>query len=233
MTDRPEQATYLTAEEKQWLLSEIKAEHQKNATKETLSQSKWDILKQPIVWLLTTILLCKIMANYGITLWMPQIIKGFSSVLTNVQVGLLVALPSIFASTTMILGGWHSDKTLERRYHVSIPMLLTFFGLIGITLTGKLWISLAFICFTMGCIFAVIGPFWALCSTYFKNEGEAAIGIALINSIANLGGFCGPYIMGFLKDLTGTINSGVYSLACIALLGFILTMIIPKQKKTN
>jgi MFS transporter, ACS family, tartrate transporter len=230
MTDRPEQAKYLTAVEKQWLLAEFEAEHQKNTAKETSSQSKWDIMKQPMVWLLTTILLCKIIANYGITMWMPQIIKGFSSVLTNAQVGLLVALPSICASATMILGGWHSDKTLERRYHVSIPLLLTSLGLMGITLTDNLWISLAFICFTMGSLFAVTGPFWALSSTYFKNEGQAAIGIALINSVANLGGFCGPYIMGFLKDLTGTINAGVYSLACTALLGFILVMIIPNQK---
>jgi MFS transporter, ACS family, tartrate transporter len=226
MTDRPEQAKYLTAEEKKWLHDEFEAEHQKIAAKETSSQSKWDVIKQPRMWRLTTILLCFIMANYGITMWLPQIIKGFSSVLTNSQVGLLAALPPICAATTMILGGWHSDKTQERRYHVSIPFLFACFGLIGITLTSNLWISLAFVCITMGSLFALVGPFWAMSSTYFKNEGQAAVGIALINSVANLGGFCGPYLMGFLKDITGTINAGVYTLACFALMGFIMVIAV-------
>jgi ACS family tartrate transporter-like MFS transporter len=216
MIDRPEQAEFLTGEEKTWLIDELKKEHTAKANK--APDDKWLVFKELRVWQLSFPYLCYVIALYGLGLWMPQTIKAISEKLSNTNVGLLSTIPYICAVVTMILVARHSDKVMERRYHVALPMLFTFLGLIGLTMVTDLWVSMVFLCISTAGIYCFVGTFWTL-PTMFLTEATAAVGIAIINSVGNLGGFFGPYVVGYLKDVTGSALFSMYFLATFALLG--------------
>lgn len=226
LVDRPAQAKFLTSEEKEWLLGELKTELQSKTSE--AKGSKWAVLKQPRVWHLALAFFCYVSANYGLSLWLPQIIKGLSAVLTNTQIGLVSMLPYICGAIAMFANGRHSDKVMERRLHISLPIIVTFLGLIALTRTHSLWLSLFFVCCSISGMYAFVGTFWTL-PTAFLGEASAAVGIAVINAFANLGGFGGPYLVGWLKERTGSTNAGMYVLASFALLASILILIIPKD----
>ena len=119
LIDRPEQAKFLNPEEKDWLIAELKQEQLAISQKKQIS--KWEALKNRRVWHFSFIYFFLVVGLYGISFWMPTIIKGVSKVLSNTQVGLLAALPAICGVISMILFARHSDKTMERRWHVAIP----------------------------------------------------------------------------------------------------------------
>lgn len=227
LTDRPEQAKFLTQEEKDWLIAELQQEHQ--AKNKKLQVSKWAVFSQPRVWYMCIPYLCYIMALYGLGMWMPQILRALSQTLTNFQIGLISTLPYIVGVIAMVLVARHSDKTEERRYHVGIPILFSFFSLIALTMTKDLWLSMVFICISTAGIYSFVGTYWTLPSS-FLSEGTAAVGIGIINSVGNLGGFFGPYAVGFLKDVTGSTSAGMYVLAGFALFATISILAIPAKE---
>jgi len=226
LTDRPDQARFLTAEEKEWLLGELKAEYVFKKSK--MNISKWKVLVQKPVWYLAWCLFCYNIATYGLGMWVPQIVRALSQILTNTEIGFISTLPYIVGVVVMLLVARHSDKTGERRLHTALPILLAFPALIALTLTNDLWISMALICVATAVIYAFIGTFWTL-PNFILGEETAAVGVALISSVANLGGFFGPYVVGFLKDMSGTTNTGMYLLATFALLGTISVLAIPAR----
>lgn len=226
LIDRPEQAKFLTAEEKAWLIGELQKEH--NAKLAKTKVSKWEVMKNARVWHLAIIFFGYVSAMYGLSMWMPQIIKALGKTLTNTQVGLISTIPYICGVVAMVAVARHSDKTMERRYHVGLPISTAFIGLIALTMTNDMVWSMAWITFSIIGIYSFAGSFWTLPSAFLSEE-TAAVGIALINSIANLGGFAGPYMVGYLKDLTGTTTSSMYVLAVCALLTCLLTLAIPEK----
>lgn len=226
LVDRPEQAKFLTKEEKEWLVNQLKIEHEAKTSKTQIS--KWEVLKNARVWHLSIIFFGYVCAMYGLSMWMPQIIKALGKTLTNTQVGLISTIPYICGVVAMIAVGRHSDKTMERRYHVGLPIATAFIGLIALTMTTDLAWSMGWITFSIIGIYGFAGTFWTLPSAFLSEE-TAAVGIALINSIANLGGFIGPYAVGYLKDLTGTTTTSMYVLAVCALLTCLLTLAIPEK----
>jgi ACS family tartrate transporter-like MFS transporter len=226
LTDRPEKAKFLTQEEKDWLTTELQREHEAKLKK--LQVSKWAVFKQPMVWYLCFPYLCFIIGLYGLGMWMPQLLRALSKVLTNFQIGLISALPYIVGIIGMVLVARHSDKTMERRYHVALSILVTFFGLIALTMTQNLWLALFFICISTAGIYSFVGTWWTIPNS-FLSEGTAAVGIAIINSLGNLGGFVGPYAVGYLKDVTGSTAAGMYVLSSFALFGCIAVLIIPRK----
>lgn len=226
LIDRPEQATFLTAEEKTWLIDQLKKEHEHKLAKTKVS--KWEVLKNIRVWHLAIIFFGYVSSMYGLSMWVPQIIKALGKTLSNTQVGLISTLPYICGVFAMVAVARHSDKTMERRYHVGLPISLAFIGLIALTLTTDITWSLAWIALSTVGIYGFAGTFWTLPSAFLSEE-TAAVGIALINSIANLGGFAGPYMVGYLKDLTGSTTSSMYVLATCALLTCLLTLVIPEK----
>ncbi len=226
LTDRPEQAKFLTPAEKDWLTAELGREHE--AKKQKMQVSKWAVFRQKRVWYISFPYLCYIIALYGLGMWIPQILRALSQVLTNFQIGLISTLPYIVGVIAMVLVARHSDKTLERRYHVGLPILFSFFGLIALTLTKDLWLAMLFICISTAGIYSFVGTFWTLPSS-FLSEGTAAVGIGIINSVGNLGGFFGPYAVGFLKDATGSTSAGMYVLAGFALFATISVLLIPAK----
>ncbi len=226
LKDRPEQAMFLTPGERAWLVAELKKEHEIKAAK--LKVSKWAVFGNFRVWHISWIHICMVLAMYGLGMWMPQILRQLSKLLTNTQIGLISTLPYISGVIAMILVARHSDKTGERRWHVAIPIFISFLGLVALALTSNLWLSVFYLCVTMAGFYGFIGSFWTL-PHMFLSEGTAAVGIAIISSVGNLGGFFGPYFVGFLKDVTGSTNAGMYVLASFAVLCSVAVLAIPAK----
>jgi ACS family tartrate transporter-like MFS transporter len=228
MIDRPEQAGFLTQEEKSFLTAELKREHE--AKKNKLQISKWAVFGQVRVWHLSFCYVCYCMALYGLGFWMPQILSSLSKLSSVTQIGFIATIPYIVAVVVMLFVARHSDKTLERRFHVAASIALPFVGFVGLTMTGNLWVSLFFICLVAAGVYSFVGTFWTL-PALFLTEELAAVGIAIINSTGNLGGFIGPYTVGFIKDLSGgSTTGGMLFLAIFSLLGAVAVLLIPAKE---
>jgi ACS family tartrate transporter-like MFS transporter len=160
--------------------------------------------------------------------WVPQILKRLSSVLTNTQVGWISSIPYVCAVIAMVTIARHSDKTMERRWHSGLSMAVMVFALIGLTQTNNLVMSVILLCLAASGIYSFVAVFWAL-PTAILGEATAAVGIALINSIGNLGNFVGPYFFGFLADLTHSTVAGTYLTAAFVLMTTILTISVSKK----
>jgi len=226
LVDRPEQAKFLTNEEKDWLVDELKREHEAKVA--MVKISKWKALKNGRVWYLAIMYFGFVIALYGLGLWLPQLLKGLSGLLSNTQIGLISTIPYICGVIVMILVVRHSDKTMERRYHVGVPLALAAVSLILLTLTKNITLYLILISFATAGIYGFFGSFWTLPNT-FLSGATAAVGLALINSIGNLGGFVGPYLVGYLKDLTHSNTFGMYVLAGFALMSAVMAIAMPKK----
>ena len=219
MTDKPEKAHWLTPAERDWLSRVLQAERKTRESVHhyTLGQA----LMNPRVVLFGLMYFGIVIGLYGFSFWLPQIIKGFGG-LSNWQVGLITMIPSAFAAAAMYLCGRHSDKTGERVWHVFLPAIIggTSLAISGF-LTGTP--ALALVALTIGAmgIYAALPTFWTL-PTAMLSGTAAAGGIALINSIGNLGGYFGPSFMGYLKDWTKSHTYGLIGLgACMAMSGFL------------
>ena len=219
MTDKPEKAHWLTPAERDWLSRVLQAERKTRESVHhyTLGQA----LMNPRVVLFGFMYFGIVIGLYGFSFWLPQIVKGFGG-LSNWQVGLITMIPSAFAAVTMYLWGRHSDKTGERVWHVFLPAVIggTSLAISGF-LTGTP--ALALVALTIGAmgIYAALPTFWTL-PTAMLSGTAAAGGIALINSIGNLGGYFGPSFMGYLKDWTKSHTYGLIGLgACMAMSGFL------------
>lgn len=227
MIDRPEQAKFMTKEEKEWLTAELKREHEAKMAKVKIS--KWEAMKNGRVWYMAIIYLGYVIALYGLGLWLPQLLKGLAGKMSDTQIGLVSVIPYLCGVVAMVLVARHSDKTMERRFHVGLPLLFAAVFLVSLTLTKNLTVYLIYISLATAGIYAFVGSFWSLPNA-FLSEATAAVGIAVINSVGNLGGFFGPYVVGYLKDLTHSNTFGMYVLAAFAILAAVLTMAIPKNQ---
>jgi ACS family tartrate transporter-like MFS transporter len=226
LVDRPEQAKFLSVAEKNWLINQLRIERE--AKERKTNPSMWEILKNGRVWHLSIIWFGYVCAMYGLSMWMPQLIKSLGQSLSNTSVGLISTIPYFIGVISMIVVARHSDKMMERRYHIGLPIAISAAGLFALTMTHDIVWSLFWITFTTAGIYGFAGSFWTLPSS-FLSEATAAVGIALINSVGNLGGFVGPYAVGYLKDVTGSINYSMYVLAGFAILAGVLTILIPKK----
>jgi nitrate/nitrite transporter NarK len=161
-------------------------------------------------------------ALYGMQFWLPQIVKAFG--LTNIETGFVTAIPYLFGTVAMILWARHSDATRERIAHVGGPLLLTAIalGVCGyVTEPFTTMVALTFAAIGLFCCFAV---FWTLPTAWLS--GTAAAGaIALINSVGNLAGFGGPYLIGWVKQATGNTETGLLVLALLPLIAGLLVFL--------
>ncbi|RXY98847.1 MFS transporter [Fictibacillus sp. S7] len=226
LTDRPQEAKWLDKEEKEWLIQEIQRENEQKSKEGQLTTKQ--VLSNPQVWRLSFIYLTLVVGLYGVGFWLPTIIQSFSSLLSNTQIGLISMVPYIAGGLCMILWARRSDRTGERKVHTAVPPLIGALGLIGSGLTSNPYVSIIMLSIATIGIYSFFGPFWSL-PALFLTEASAAVGIALINSIGNLGGFVGPYMIGYLKDSTGSTKSGLYFLSICLLICFALVITIKKQ----
>ena len=226
VVDKPGEARWLTAREKQLVLADLEADRRKAGPRQ---HEFGEALKLPQLWLLTAIYFGATSTNVTIGFWVPTIIRGFG-VKSNIIIGLLSAVPYIGALIGMVLVSRHSDRTLERRYHSALSYLACAVGLIGIGLLANGPV-LAF----AALVFAVAAPlsgncaFWTIPPTLLAGTA-AACGIALINSIGNLSGWLGPSVVGWLADVTGKTSTGLYVLAGLEVLAAALILLfIPRR----
>jgi len=218
LPDRPSEAGWLNPAERQWLSNTLAAEHAARGARGV--ESFWRALIDRRV--ITVALLCffLLVTNFGLSFWLPQIIKSFGK-LSNNQVGWIAAIPYLLAMPTMFLWGRHSDHSGDRRWHLISGYLCCAIGFVIAALAPPPFITMVGIC--IGCmgLYSTFGVFWALPSD-FLTGGAAAAGFAVVNSGGALGGFFGPYIMGFLRDRTHGFEASLLVLAasgaCAALI---------------
>jgi D-galactonate transporter len=223
LQDRVHDAKWLTDDEKKLIATQIGAED-KEKGEGTLSQT----FANPRVWLCALIYFSFVMGLYGVGFWLPTIIKA-TGVKSPLDIGMLTAVPYAVAAVAMVLIGRSADRLRERRWHVAIPGVVGAVGLLLSTLFGdNTWLSMSALTLATVGILTTLPLFWSL-PTAFLGGTAAAAGIALINSVGNLAGFVSPFMVGWLKDLTHSTNSGMYMLTASLVLGALLTLTMPAR----
>lgn len=225
LPDSPANARWLTAPQRDWLLARLASE--RTAPRKTEGHlSLWQVMTNKYVLAASLIYAGASGASQCLSLWQPQIIKSFG--LTNMQTGLLNSIPFGIASVLMILWGRNSDATRERRWHTAIPLFLLAASLALAPLTGSLAPTIAILCVAVTATYIVKGPFWAL-ATEWMSAGVAAAAIAQVNAIGNLGGFFGSYLLGVIKDATGSYALGLLPLAALSIVGCVLALVLGRR----
>lgn len=223
LTDKPEQAKWLTQQEKDWLLAELERDRQSRKNVKRLGVLKTMVNKK--VLYLAFIYFVYQCGSLGVGYWMPQIIKGFSSDLTHTQIGLIAMLPYIVATAAMIIWSRSSDRRNERKMHSAIPLAVAALGLIGAGMLPSAVASMAMICVALSGLYSFKSPFWAL-PTLFLDRATAAVSIAVINSIGNLGGFVGPSLIGVVKGNSQSAATGLLFLSALLVIAFLMTALM-------
>ena len=221
LTDWPKDAKWLPEDERNWITSEL--EREKQAKKAVKSFSIWQALRHPDVIRLTLAEFCGLTAIYGFGFFLPKIMQRLSG-LSTFEVALQSALPYVATFPAMLFNAWHSDRTGERRWHTAAPLAAAGILLIGgQAVPSSVPVAVVVLCAAAMAVHSYLPTFWPLPTT-FLTEAAAAASIGLINSFGNLGGFVGPYVVGFLTDRTGTYAAGIVYLGAIALAGGVLIL---------
>ncbi len=218
LTDRPEQATFLTDAEKHWLATKLAGER---AAKEAVQKfSIWQGMFNTRVLLLSLNYFGIVTASLGMLFFIPQIIKSLG-VTSNMNVGWLTMIPYICGAISMVTWGRISDRMQERRWNLLAACIVSTIGLVIAGMTMGTWWALFGMTVAAIGFYGSKGPFWAM-PPMFLTGSAAAASLAWINSIGNLGGFFGPWYVGMIKDMTESYSGGLYGLG---LLGLIASMI--------
>ncbi len=213
-------AKWLSDDEKALLQADIDSDAKGKESKHGFGA----IIKDGRVWLMCLIYFSFVMGQYGLTLWMPTLVKA-SGVQGNLQIGLLSAIPFGCAIVAMNLIGRSADRLRERRWHLVVPALMGCVGFIGAALfADNTVISIASLSLAAAGVLTCAPLFWSL-PTAFLSGAAAAVGIAAINSVGNLAGFVSPYLIGYFKDLTHSNATGMYMLAIMLVVGSIATLL--------
>ncbi|HEX3102107.1 MAG TPA: MFS transporter, partial [Pyrinomonadaceae bacterium] len=230
LTDKPREAKWLTKDEREWIAAELESENA--AKKAAKTYSIGEALRHRSVILLAVIYFCTITGSYGLNVWLPTILKSLSG-FSNLEVSLLSALPYVAGLAGMLIVGWSSDRTGERRWHGFLSLTAVSLGLLlsGLLLDRNVALTLAAFCLVGAGLYSFMPIFWTL-PTMFLTEAAAAACIGLINSIGNLGGFVGPYVVGYLNNKTGSFYGGIIYLSVSALLAALLLLAVKNTKNT-
>ncbi|GHF32204.1 MFS transporter [Streptomyces griseoluteus] len=189
-----------------------------DAAHRTVHGKVWDGFRDPKVWLMSLIYFCFVMGQYALTFWMPTFVES-TGIKGNLAIGVLSSVPFLAALVAMNLFGRSADRRRERRWHLVVPSLM---GAVGFTLaaswSGSTALSLIALSFAAAGVLTCAPLFWSL-PTAFLGGTAAAAGLALINSVGNLAGFVSPYMIGALKDSTGSASLPMYVLAFSLVVG--------------
>ena len=224
LTDWPQQAAWLPADEKSWITSQLK---QEKAAKKR-SYGIWEALRHRDVILLTLCYFCAMTGSYGIAFWLPTILKGLSGQ-SDLKVTLMAALPYVAAFVSQQVNGWHSDRMRERRWHAAVPVFVCGLALaFAVLYRGNLALSLGLFVLAGGSFYGFQPVFWAV-PTLFLSESAAAASIGLINAVGNLGGFAGPMVMGYLLGRTHSFSAGLLYLVASLFASGLLMLAVGRQ----
>ncbi len=219
LTDRPADASWLAPDEQAWLSERLETERRQREAAHQISV--WQSLYNPRVWALAFVYFGLVSCVYGVGFWLPQIVKAFG--LSNFATGWVTAIPYAVGAAFMVWFGYNSDSSGERKGHTAIGLLIAGAGTAAATLTGNPILTM--VAFTIGAcgVFGTLPVFWTL-PTAVLSGSAAAAGIAVINSIGNLAGFVGPFAMGWMKDLTGSLSAGLLLIAGLAIIAMAIVL---------
>ena len=224
LRDKPEDAQWLAPDEKQWLTDTLAQERAENPV--VVHAGFWNVVRNPAIVLLSIAYFGVTGFNYGMSFFLPQIVKGFN--LSIVMVGFVSALPFVFGAFGMIWWGRRSDRHGERRFHILFPLMLAVIGLGGSTLAALPALKLALLCLASFGVFSAIPVFWTL-PPALLGPAAAAAGIAFVNSIGNLSGFVNPYIVGIVKDATGKFDGGLQIISGFGIIAMVILAIVMQR----
>jgi MFS family permease len=230
LPNRPADAKFLSAEEKEWIQTDLLREE-----KQKLEHHRYSILQAMAngrVWYMGCIHFGAMIGLYTLSFWAPELVQqSLSARYSKSVVGLLVTIPQLVGLGAMMLVSRSSDRSLERRYHAAIPVFLAGMALMLMGRARSPLLLLALLSVLAAGIYCYVGPFWAL-PNEFLTGFSAAAGIALINSIGNLGGFVGPYLIGFFSDRTGAMG-GFEGAGLPLMVSAAMLMRLPKRALSN
>jgi MFS transporter, ACS family, tartrate transporter len=227
VTDRPDKAGWLAEAQKKWLVDALVRERREVEAEHNVSlwRSFWD----PRVVLLSINYFGIVTASLGMLLFLPQIVKQLG--VSNMQVGFVTMIPYGFGALSMVTVGWISDRLGDRRWSLFWTCVISTAGLIMAGMTLGTWWSLVGMTIAAIGFYGTKGPFWSI-PTMWLTGAAAASGIAWINSVGNLGGFFGPSLVGWAKNLTGSFAGGLYALAVCALVSALISLFWLRVPKT-
>jgi len=230
LPDRPEDATFLTQNEKEWITAELRREelqklqgHQMSATQALTNRRVWQLGLTALAWDI---------GLYWMSFWMPQVLKSLSSLYSNTLVGFLVVIPQLVGLVGMVLVSRSSDRSLERRFHTAIPAIVGGTALLLLTMTRSFVESIALLSLMAAGIYSFIAPFFTIPSEFLSGY-SAASGIALINSVANIGAFVGPYAIGAITGKTRSLSGGMAFAGVSLLASATLALLLPRKARAN
>jgi ACS family tartrate transporter-like MFS transporter len=229
LPNRPSDAKFLTSAEKDWISAELRREELEKLAANRITAGQ--ALANGRVWHLISIHFLQLLSMNAVLFWMPQLIRAVFNQHSNTTVGVLVMIPYVAGVSAMIIVARSSDRVLERRYHAAVPQIVAAIALLLLgTITTPSLLLIVLWCFAAMGIWSYFGPFWSL-PNEFLSGSSAVVGIALINSVANIGGFVGPYAIGAINKRTGSFDGGLV-LAGISLM-VSATLILMLRKRTK
>lgn len=221
LPDGPRQVNWLSEDEKNWLTGELEKDLREYG--QTRHGNPLHALKDFRVLLLALFYLPVTLSIYGLGLWLPTLIKQFGG--SDLTTGFVSAVPYVFGIIGLLIIPRSSDRFNDRYGHLAVLYVLGAAGLFGAAWFAAPMLQLAALCVVAFALFSCTAVFWTLPGRFFAGASAAA-GIALINSVGNLGGYLGPFVVGALKEATGQLSSGLYFLTGVMLFGLVLTFIV-------
>ena len=225
LSDSPREASWLKGEERAWLLERLALEQQ--AESSLRKENLWAVLVSPRIWMLSVVYFGVSTTMYGVTLWLPSVIRSLSG-LSYFLTGIVSALPFVVTAVAMVLVGMSSDRTGERRWHTAVPAFVGALALVAAGYGSSTVVVVTCIGLGLVCAESMVGPFWAMATSRMVGLSAAA-GIAVINSLANLGGYFGPDIIGFFRKATGGFRGGLLAIGATLALSSGIALIVGRQ----
>jgi ACS family tartrate transporter-like MFS transporter len=225
LSDRPSQAQWLDADQRTWI--EGRLLNESSSERPVGELSLWKVLCNKYVLVLSIVLAGSTAVSSGLQIWQPQIIKSYG--LSNMQTGLLNSIPFALASVLMVLWAKRSDQTGERAWHTALPLIVTAVSLASALLFDSLFAIIVILCLAVIGIYAGKGPVWAI-STDWLSSSSAAAGLAQINAISNLAGFGTTYLLGYIKQATGSYPLAMLPLAGLSAAGAVAILLITRNQ---
>jgi len=220
--ESPEQANWLDSTERSWLLEKLGSEQQAESAQS--QRSFWAVLLRLKIWMLSLVYFGVSTTMYGVTLWLPSLIRSFSG-LNYLWTGIIAVIPFAVTVAAMVLVGASSDRSGERRWHTAIPAFVAASGLMIAAYGRSTLVVVAGVGLGLAFAEAMVGPFWALATTRMAGLSAAA-GIAVINSLANLGGYFGPDIVGLFRSANGGFRGGLLAIAATVAVSGITVLLV-------
>ena len=229
LADTPKDARWLKDEERQWLLESLAKEQQSESG--VPLRGIWSVLFSGRIWMLSLVYFGVSTTMYGVTLWLPSVIRAFSG-FSYFGTGVVAILPFLVTTVAMVLVGVHSDRQNERRWHTAIPAFAAAVGLITAAYGNSTLTVVTGLAVGMAGAEAMVGPFWAMATSRMPGLSAAA-GIAVINSLANLGGYFGPDIIGWFRTANGGFRGGLLAIGVTVAVSGITALVVGRAARES